>query len=329
MSIQTDSALASFEAELAAASMRGQWQDEPMLLRSVKRLPEIPRLWRYAQLREKLVEACEVLPNLTHSARRHLSLINPDLRLGITGSTHTLVFGMSMLQPGEIAWAHRHSMAAIRFVVEGDPNMVTVVDGAVCPMEDHDLILTPAMAWHDHENATDNHTVWVDVLDVPLAASLNVLFFEPYPGTTQPRDADGGPSSTYRFQWRNVERTLLTLAEEERSPYDGGVFDYLNPVTGGPTLPTMACRAQLLRPGEETLPHRHTSSAVFTVVKGEGSIVVEGKSLDWAENDSFILPSSAEHRFLAGGREPAILFSVSDEPVLRALGLYREGPTPA
>ncbi len=55
-------------------------------------------------------------------------------------------------------------------------------------------------------------------------------------------------------------------------------------------------------------PHWHTSSAVFTVVRGERTLVVEGERLDWAENDRFVLPSSAEHRFANRSRtEPAIL----------------------
>src|SRR3546814_10183190 len=34
----------------------------------------------------------------------------------------------------------------------------------------------------------------------------------------------------------------------------------VNPVTGGPTMPTISCRAQMLAPGEATRPQRHTSS---------------------------------------------------------------------
>ena len=33
---------------------------------------------------------------------------------------------------------------------------------------------------------------------------------------------------------------------------DGIVLDYANPVTGGPTLPTMACQIHMLRSGEKT-----------------------------------------------------------------------------
>src|SRR2546430_14605047 len=38
--------------------------------------------------------------------------------------------------------------------------------------------------------------------------------------------------------------------------------EYINPHTGGPSLPTMAAYLQLLRAGEHTRAHRHTASTV-------------------------------------------------------------------
>jgi gentisate 1,2-dioxygenase len=58
------------------------------------------------------------------------------------GTTHTLLMGIQMIKPGEIAWAHRHTLAAIRFVIKGDGKVYSVVDGEKCPMEPNDLILT-------------------------------------------------------------------------------------------------------------------------------------------------------------------------------------------
>ena len=47
------------------------------------------------------------------TARRSLLFNNPGLPTG--GTTHTLLMGIQMIKPGEIAWAHRHTLAAIRF----------------------------------------------------------------------------------------------------------------------------------------------------------------------------------------------------------------------
>ena len=63
-------------------------------------------------------------------------------------------------------------MAAIRFVIQGDGDVFTTVDGEMCPMENYDLILTPKWAWHDHRNSTGKSTIWLDALDVPLILAL-------------------------------------------------------------------------------------------------------------------------------------------------------------
>ena len=54
------------------------------------------------------------------------------------------------------------------------------------------------------------------------------------------------------------------------SPYDGVLMHYVNPVTGGPVMPTIGASMQLLRPGEKTKAHRHTGSFIYQVAKGSG-----------------------------------------------------------
>jgi len=79
----------------------------------------------------------------------------------------------------------------------------------------------------------------------------------------------------------------------------------VNPVTGGPAMPTIGCYVQLLRPGEHTQAHRHTSSAAFHVIEGSGYAVVDGQRLDWEDKDVFCvpglgLPRARQHRHAAG-----------------------------
>jgi gentisate 1,2-dioxygenase len=81
----------------------------------------------------------------------------------------------------------------------------------------------------------------------------------------------------------------------------------------------------LLRPGEHTKAHRHTGSAVYHVVKGEGHTVVEGQRFDWRKGDILALPSWALHEHANHSKaDDAVLFSIQDLPVLQALGLYYE-----
>jgi gentisate 1,2-dioxygenase len=67
------------------------------------------------------------------------------------------------------------------------------------------------------------------------------------------------------------------------------------------------------------------------VFSGHGSSVIDGRRFDWGPGDMFVVPSwsAAEHfvdteHFAEGTEEHAEVFVVSDAPVLRALGLYRE-----
>ncbi len=92
-------------------------------------------------------------------------------------TSHTLQITFSIVNPGEVAKAHRHNMAAIRFVVQGK-GAYTAVDGEKFYMEEGDLILTPNWTWHDHHNESEDPIIWLDGLDGPLIQSLNILFFE-------------------------------------------------------------------------------------------------------------------------------------------------------
>ncbi|MBI2988289.1 MAG: cupin domain-containing protein [Deltaproteobacteria bacterium] len=343
---KTRKSLQVFDEELRQFHMQGQWGVEELLVRSIggPRPKGKPFLWKWETVYSKLLEACEVLPE-SFTARRSLLFANPGLPGH--GSTHTLLMGIQMIKPGEVAWAHRHTMAAIRFVIQGDGKAYTAVDGEICPMENNDLILTPQWTWHDHHNPTDKGTLWLDALDVPLIIGLNVPFYEPYPGNQvqvlrekpgdylQRRTAAARPtweaakkeSFPLCYRWKDIEPQLRALAERPGSPYDGVSLEYVNPMTGGPTLPTLSCWIQLLKPGERTRRHRHTSSAMYFVVRGQGATTVEETSLEWGERDSFVIPNWAWHEHKNRSKiEEAILFSINDIPVMNAFGLYREEP---
>jgi gentisate 1,2-dioxygenase len=76
----------------------------------------------------------------------------------------------------------------------------------------------------------------------------------------------------------------------------------------------------------KTEAHRHTSSAVYHVARGCGTSIISGRRFDWAEGDTFALPTWAEHQHENTSGQDALLFSFSDEPAIRALGLLRESP---
>jgi gentisate 1,2-dioxygenase len=121
-----------------------------------------------------------------------------------------------------------------------------------------------------------------------------------------------------------VRDTLDRLRKEAGSAYDGIIVEFVNPATGGPVGPTMSICAQLLRPGERTLSHRQNINTIYIGVEGRGYTEVAGRRIDWTPHDVYCVPSWQWHEHGNDGAEDAIVYSVSDSPVIEKLGLYCE-----
>jgi gentisate 1,2-dioxygenase len=81
--------------------------------------------------------------------------------------------------------------------------------------------------------------------------------------------------------------------------------------------------AQLLRPGEELLLKRETCSTFIVVMEGQGFTEIGGKRFDWEKNDIMAVPNFLWRRHVNTGKNDAILYTVSDAALLRAIGQYR------
>jgi gentisate 1,2-dioxygenase len=301
----------------------------------------IPYQWKWSLLERVVRESSTAVP--VGDERRAMQLFNPGLN-GQWASTSTLIAAIQVLLPGEVARAHRHSPAAIRFILQGN-GAYTAVEGEKVIMHEGDLILTPSWLWHDHGNETSETVVWMDGLDVPLTKALNAIFFEMNPDT-QPRSGKpvNGSQAMYGhgrlaptwvkerpkfsplmlYSWDQTQEALHALRDREGSPYEGVSLEYTHAQTGGPVTPTIGCRVQLIRAGEKLKPRRVAGSSVFCVRQGSGRSVIGGKTFEWSKNDIVAVPSWALLEHANTGREDAILFSITDRPVLEALGLYRE-----
>ena len=82
----------------------------------------------------------------------------------------------------------------------------------------------------------------------------------------------------------------------------------------------------MVRAGVHTKAHRHTASKVYQVFRGQGYSVIDGKRFDWRQGDIFIVPSWAWHEHVNESGQEAILFSIQDTPIMKAMSLYREEP---
>jgi gentisate 1,2-dioxygenase len=99
-------------------------------------------------------------------------------------------------------------------------------------------------------------------------------------------------------------------------------MQYANPATGGYPMPTIGAFLQLLPAGFHGAAYRSTDAAVYCVAEGSGSSNIGGVELDWRKNDVFVVPSWCPVSHKPEGE--AVLFSFSDRPVQKALGLWRE-----
>jgi len=332
MAIDYGPRLRAFDEVLARMFVRGQWTTDPAS-RETKAAPEgfgvrnepkpagIPYIWKWADLEPQLVAACEALPE-SFTARRALAFRNPELP---RCTAQTISMTVQAIRPREIAWTHRHTIAAMRFVIKGDPGLVTVVDGVACPMAENDLVLTPSWTWHDHRNESDELVYWVDVLDVPLVGGLGMGFYEELGNTTQPIVADVPENVGYRYTWAEAAAGLRAAERSGAGEHDGIVYDYPARTGGGSALPTLRPSLLRLPVGFAGRRHRHTSSTVYHVVSGEGTTEAGDTTLHWSARDNFVVPNWTWHRHQNASRAgDAVLFAVSDDPGLRALGYYRE-----
>ncbi len=350
-------ALSALEAEIATHHLRGQWQGDAQRNQNIIETAETgiyaepipaaqPHVWTWAEMRPLLDKALGAMTE-SKTARRTLSMVNPGLP---RGTTQTLITAIQIIHPGEIAWVHRHTITALRFVIQGGEDVFTVVDGEPLRMTPYDLILTPNWTWHDHHNESDTPAIWLDALDVPLMHSLNQIFYEEPAATQQNRrQLDGDPSPLLRragpangaaerplrYPWSVARAELERRAAAPHDPCDGIALEYVNTATGGPALRTISCRVQMLPPGFSGARHRHTTSSVYFAIGGEGAIEMDDATLEWVQHDTLAMPHWTWHRHVnRSATEPAFLFSVNDTPVLEAFGLYREetegaSPSPA
>ena len=300
-----------------------------------------PRLWRYADIRPKLLESAKLISK-EEAERRVLVLENPRLR-GSTFITTTLYAGLQIILPGEIARSHRHTPSALRFLVEGEGGY-TMVGGERADMHPGDFVVTPSWSWHAHGNDGAGPVVWMDGLDTPFARFFGATFRENYSGTENaPARADGDSLAAYganllpvdfkpenpaaspllRYPYERTRAALHRLSRQDPPhPAHGIKMRYANPMNGMHPFPTMAVFMQLLPAGFLGQPYRSTDGTVFSVVEGEGTVEIAGETFAFGPRDIFVVPSWTSYRLNA--KNQAVLFSFSDRAAQENLGFWRE-----
>jgi len=330
-----------FYDRLARKNTAPLWESLARLFPVEPRPACMPVLWKYNDdIRPLLLEAGQLI-TAKEATRRVLVLENPGIR-GTSQITQSLYAGIQMILPGEIAPTHRHSASAIRFIIEG-AGAYTAVEGERTTMHPGDFILTPSWTFHDHGNPSDVPCMWIDGLDFPIVNMLDAAFAESYPEELQPVTKNEGDaliryganmlpvdyrpkrhsSPIFNYPYSRTREALEGLYRNgPLHPCHGIKMQYVDPSTGGYPMAAIGAFMQLLPAGFRGASYRGTDSTIYSVVEGQGRTRIGDIIFDWKDRDIFVIPSwyPTSHE----SQTEAVLFSFSDRPAQKALGLWRE-----
>lgn len=340
-SAETQAARKAYYDRIGADSMAPLWEVLGALVPPEPRSPAVPHRWSYAAVRAQVMEAGRLI-SAAEAERRVLILENPGLR-GQSCITQSLYAGLQLILPGEVAPAHRHAQSALRLVLDGE-GAYTAVNGERVTMRRGDFIITPAWTWHDHGNLGTEPVVWLDGLDIPLVRFLDAGFAEKsgersqgverpegdalarYGTNMLPMDEapqrPGDPTRLFIYPFAQTRAALLALSHGTPDAHLGFKQRFVNPATGSSPMPTIGAFVQRLPTGFETRPYRCTDGTVHVCLEGGGEAEINGQTYGFEERDVLVVPSW--HTLTLRARADSILFSFSDRPVQKALGLWRE-----
>jgi gentisate 1,2-dioxygenase len=301
--------------------------------------------WRYAEVRESLLQAGELVP-MELAERRVLAMVNPGLAPRLA-TTPSMFLGMQLILGGEQAPPHRHTPGAARLVMEGS-GAYTAVNGERLMMEPGDLILTPPQHWHEHHNPGRSPMIWMDVLDHPVAIPLETSYsVEQSASDSESIGSGSADASTtlytcpgfvpyrrpteaprryplMRFPWTRARAALLDMARALRTDKPVHLM-YVNPETGASPLETLAFSVRMLRPGEEVTEPPRSPSAVFVVLEGSGEASIDEQQFSWKRGDALVAPTFSRLRLRnASSSAPAFVLQADDAPLQHKLGFYED-----
>ena len=298
---------------------------------------EAAHIWRWSEAMPMLLDTAKISsPRVVE--RRVMVLVNPaSAAVGKDATAGLLTGSLQTLLPGETARPHRHTMDALRFILEGE-GAETIVDGKPCKMTPGDLILTPGWTWHEHVHGGPTPVIWLDILNVMLHEAFGTTRFQPGPVREPPPQYDDTMftaanmlpvmgwhdrpySPVFRYPWAQaVEAVKVAPAARDGSRR----ARYANPTTGGACMALIDCGVLQLPPSVETIAFRSSASTICSVVEGVGVSTFDGgKQVDWAPRDTFTVPANQTvvHR---AGSSGARLFIASDRAAYERLGLLQE-----
>ena len=292
------------------------WEALARLIPSEPRPAAVPALWRYREIRELLMEAGRLI-TAKEAERRVLMLENPGLP-GKSLIAESLYAGLQLVMPGEVTSQHRHTSNAMRFIIEGT-GAYTTVEGRRVTMHPGDFILTPSWTRHDHGNPSEEPVVWLDGLDVPIVNLFDTSFMDHH----EDEEAGEGDARVFSYPYAESREALDRLARQG-APHvcHGFKLAYADSAANAYPMLTIEAFLQLLPAGFRGVPYRTTGASVYCVAEGQGRSRIGAETFPWSRGDVFVAPSWHPVSHETDGE--AVLFSFSDRPAQKALGIWRE-----
>jgi gentisate 1,2-dioxygenase len=184
----------------------------------------------------------------------------------------------------------------------------------------------------------------MDGLDIRIVQLFGAQFHEVYPEDIQPVTRSEGAASArfgnglaplgavapfgrtspiFNYPYARSRESLDLLSrDQEPDPCHGWKMQFVNPLTGGHAMPTIAAFIQLLPAGLRSRPYRSTDGTIYSVVEGGGTVSIGTERFAFEPRDTFVVPSWTPVSFAADAE--TVLFSFSDRPGQEAMGLWRE-----
>ncbi len=271
----------------------------------------VPAHWQYEHVKPAL-DAASRLVDVALAERRNLIMCNPGAQNRVA-TAETLVCAYQTILPGESARSHRHSPHALRVIIDAK-GAYSTVNGEKTPMETGDVVLTPGWCWHGHGHDGQDPAYWFDGLDVPLTQLLGPMFYEEHPQGFEPV-ASVAETSPFRFT-----RDWIAKSLDKAKAHPEGLHGARIPLPA-PDMPTIGLSMERLPASTKTRRQRSTANDVFCITEGSGETNVGTDQFRWKRGDTIVIPAWTWHEHHAD--RDAVLFRMSDEPLMRFAGYHR------
>jgi len=140
------------------------------------------------------------------------------------------------------------------------------------------------------------------------------MFFEEHPDNTK-KITSVAAASRFRFS----RDSILTELDKAKAilPETHGPRVTLE----APDMPTMGLTVESWPVEIKHGRHRSTANRIFVVMEGSGQTKIGSETFAWRRGDTIVVPtwSDFSHRAISD----ALLFCLSDEPLMRAFKYYR------